>query len=351
MRRFTNFILPVLIVVSIGVYFLAHKELDHENLQNLICKAEIDNCEIQDVRDLVGGYTEAQIHHITTMDDQDYVLRIFSDLKTTQQRHAEIQSFKLAEKAGIAPKLYWADPETGLLMQYIKPHPMAEPQNLYQHADQIAVILQKLHQLENFSEGSSKFEEIRSIFLENLSHFMKDYPATIRHTITAIEKIEQSYTPLIQVTATHNDINPNNIVYDGAQYLLIDWEFAHLGDPYFDLGSFAMFGAGDEEDDMAFLTAYFDRSPSDKEIFKFKTMKNFAKVFYGFGIMSSAFRDKFSTVEERDEMVAYLHMLDQQDLPPLNSYHRSGFELKTKEDLLKYGMILLKDFVREYKEN
>jgi len=40
---------------------------------------------------------------------------------------------------------------------------------------------------------------------------------------------------------SHNDLNPVNVLWDGARAWLVDWEFAALGHPYFDLAVLAMF--------------------------------------------------------------------------------------------------------------
>ena len=55
----------------------------------------------------------------------------------------------------------------------------------------------------------------------------------------------------------HNDLNPQNIICRQDKKYLIDWEFATLGDVFFDLAGFIVEHqlAGDKED--VFLRAYF----------------------------------------------------------------------------------------------
>jgi hypothetical protein len=40
---------------------------------------------------------------------------------------------------------------------------------------------------------------------------------------------------------SHNDLNPSNLVYDGENLLLLDWETAGLNDPFYDLAALAVF--------------------------------------------------------------------------------------------------------------
>ena len=41
--------------------------------------------------------------------------------------------------------------------------------------------------------------------------------------------------------ASHGDVNPTNLVFDGARVLLLDWDVAGVTDPYADLAAFAVF--------------------------------------------------------------------------------------------------------------
>lgn len=40
---------------------------------------------------------------------------------------------------------------------------------------------------------------------------------------------------------SHNDVNPGNVLWDGARTWLVDWEVAGLNHPYYDLASFVSF--------------------------------------------------------------------------------------------------------------
>ena len=40
---------------------------------------------------------------------------------------------------------------------------------------------------------------------------------------------------------SHNDVNPVNVLWDGARVWLVDWEVTALGHPYYDLATVALF--------------------------------------------------------------------------------------------------------------
>lgn len=65
---------------------------------------------------------------------------------------------------------------------------------------------------------------------------------------------------------SHNDVNPGNVLWDGARTWLVDWEVAGLGHPYYDLAAFVTFLGLDPERANALLRFQED-SPLDEEAF------------------------------------------------------------------------------------
>lgn len=54
----------------------------------------------------------------------------------------------------------------------------------------------------------------------------------------------------------HNDMNPSNLVFDGERLLLFDWQTTAINDPYYDLGTMAVFLRMDEPTALQLLSAY-----------------------------------------------------------------------------------------------
>ena len=44
-----------------------------------------------------------------------------------------------------------------------------------------------------------------------------------------------------RLVVSHNDVNPGNLLWDGARAWLVDWEVAGLTHPYYDLATLALF--------------------------------------------------------------------------------------------------------------
>jgi thiamine kinase-like enzyme len=56
---------------------------------------------------------------------------------------------------------------------------------------------------------------------------------------------------------THNDLLTANFLHDGERIVIVDWEYAGMGDRFFDLGNFAVNNELADEDEERLLEAYF----------------------------------------------------------------------------------------------
>jgi thiamine kinase-like enzyme len=60
----------------------------------------------------------------------------------------------------------------------------------------------------------------------------------------------------IELRPCHNDLLNANFIDDGARIRIVDWEYAGMGDPYFDLGNFSVNHALSADDDRDLVAAY-----------------------------------------------------------------------------------------------
>jgi thiamine kinase-like enzyme len=65
----------------------------------------------------------------------------------------------------------------------------------------------------------------------------------------------------MELRPCHNDLLNANFIDDGSRIRIVDWEYAGMGDPFFDLGNFAVNNELPVEADEVLLRAY-DGSPS-----------------------------------------------------------------------------------------
>jgi thiamine kinase-like enzyme len=60
----------------------------------------------------------------------------------------------------------------------------------------------------------------------------------------------------IELRPCHNDLLNANFIDDGTRIRIIDWEYAGMGDPFFDLGNFSINHELNEDQDRILLEAY-----------------------------------------------------------------------------------------------
>ncbi len=60
----------------------------------------------------------------------------------------------------------------------------------------------------------------------------------------------------VELRPCHNDLLNANFIDDGARIRIVDWEYAGMGDPFFDLGNFSINHELTPEEDAILLAAY-----------------------------------------------------------------------------------------------
>jgi thiamine kinase-like enzyme len=77
----------------------------------------------------------------------------------------------------------------------------------------------------------------------------------------------------------HNDLLSANFIDDGTRLWLVDWEYAGMGDPFFDLGNFAVNNDLAEDGEAALLAAYGSDNADALVLMRF--MSDFREAMWG----------------------------------------------------------------------
>jgi thiamine kinase-like enzyme len=80
---------------------------------------------------------------------------------------------------------------------------------------------------------------------------------TLSHHMAGLSWIEGEVRGDEPPCLCHNDLLPSNLIDDDTAVWLIDWEYAGVGDRFFDLGNLAVNLQLDHEQESALLEAYF----------------------------------------------------------------------------------------------
>ncbi len=89
----------------------------------------------------------------------------------------------------------------------------------------------------------------------------------------------------LELRPCHNDFLPGNLIDDGTRMRIVDWEYAGMGDPFFDLGNFSVNNELSEDEDAAFLAAY-DGEPHPRpdrlaRLVLFRVISDFREAMWG----------------------------------------------------------------------
>jgi thiamine kinase len=201
---------------------------------------------------------------------QSFVLRLNapeSD-QLALDRVAEAQVLNQAAGASIAPTLVYSDPaQRFLITEYIRGTQWSSQQSKSpQGINRLAKLLRTIHRLRPISSYLSLADRAdhygQNIDNNNdlVRQLKKLQPAVKRH----MDLMEASNT---HPCLCHNDLLSENLI-DGDNSCLyaLDWEYAAMGDPYFDLAVIAEGHGLDETECQQFLTAYHGGSASSSEV-------------------------------------------------------------------------------------
>jgi thiamine kinase-like enzyme len=90
-------------------------------------------------------------------------------------------------------------------------------------------------------------------------------------------------TAPVELRPCHNDLLNANFIDDGVRIRIVDWEYAGMGDPFFDLGNFSINHELAPEADSIFLEAYAGevRRPDLARLALMRVMSDFREAMWG----------------------------------------------------------------------
>lgn len=128
----------------------------------------------------------------------------------------------------------------------------AQPETLAR----IVAAMKRYHEGPTFPGAFSPFATVRDYHKKALERGVA-FPATLPQVYALMEQIEEAIGPLDRPRPCHNDLLASNFIDDGQNIWLLDWEYAAMGDLFFDLGNFAVNQALNEEQCEYLLQCYF----------------------------------------------------------------------------------------------
>jgi thiamine kinase-like enzyme len=223
-----------------------------------------------EVEPLGGGITNHNFR--VAVEGEALVLRIGG--KDTEllgiDREHEHEAALLAAGLGIGPEVVRF--EQGLLVTRFVGGEMGR-------ADPVAVgaLLGGLHAGSALSSRFDSFRVVETYAATGVAHGVavpQAYGAA--HEVAAKIEQKRSGAPLVPC---HNDLLAANFIDDGERLWIVDWEYAGMGDPYFDLANFAVNNGLDGEGESALLESYGGGDARALTLMRF--MSDFREAMWG----------------------------------------------------------------------
>ena len=228
-----------------------------------------------EIKELTGGITNK--NYKVTVDGESFVLRLGGN--ETQflgiDRKNEYECGLLASKVGIAPEpTAYLEPEGYILARFIsgKGIPIEEI-GQEKNITRVVQAIKAYHAL-NFFPGFFSPFRVAEEYAKTARSFNVKLPDKIDWYLEKAREIEAAMygrEPLAP-RPCHNDLLNGNFIDDGTRIRILDWEYAGMGDIFFDLGNFAIQHDFNDEQDEILLKAYFGQ-PSDSQRAHQKLMK------------------------------------------------------------------------------
>jgi thiamine kinase-like enzyme len=208
------------------------------------------------VEPLTGGITNENFK--VTVGGDAFVLRIGG--RDTHllgiDRHAEHEASRMAAGVGVGPEVVaWIDPEGWLVTRYIEGRALAIDD--LRSPEMVGRVAQALLRVHSGSPIPGRFDAHRIVeeYCRIAVERGVEVPSEYSWALAISRRIEAARRPGAPVPC-HNDLLIANFIDDG-EIRIVDWEYAGMGDRFFDLGNLTVnqeLGPAEAE---ALLHAYF----------------------------------------------------------------------------------------------
>ena len=218
-----------------------------------------DDCIIQPLK---AGYSKAILFTIQNQ-DRKYVLK-FSDSKfSSNQMIRAFLAQKIASDLGLAPKVYFADPNgLALLSRFVEGNHAGE--FVKNHRESLSLFpraFRRLHSTQALPKVFTVFDEIRSL---NRELEIKNIPTpqALIEILSSLEPIERALNKFPDFVLSHGDAVPVNIMIDEKsgtpQPLFIDWDNARSTFRFEDQAIFSLFLRLDDQEKENWVREYLE---------------------------------------------------------------------------------------------
>ncbi len=232
---------------------------------------------------LGGGITNHNFK--VTLDDGVYVLRIggrHTDLLGIDRR-AEHEASLAAAAVGVGPEVIdFVEPEGYLVTRFIEGkivpvETMGGPEAIRR----VARSLRSMHAGPPIPARFDSFRVVEAYRATAAAHGIAT-PGAYDEAKRVAERVERARGPVAE-RPCHNDLLNANFIDDGRRIRIVDWEYAGMGDVFFDLANFAINHDLGNDAVGELLLAYFGevRAEHEQNLRLLRFMSDFREAMWG----------------------------------------------------------------------
>ncbi len=211
--------------------------------------------------ELHGGITNR--NYRVDVDGEPFVVRIGgagAELLGID-RAQECACNRAAWRVGVAPEVVHVLPELGVLVTRFLAGRQLTAEDLRREPilRRAVQTVRRIHDGPAFPGSFSAFRTVESYVAVARRHGVA-LPQNIETLLRRAAEIERAMRATrAEPRSCHNDLLAANFIDDGEVVRVIDWEYAGMGEPFFDLGNFAVNQELSDEQEEVLLEVYFGR--------------------------------------------------------------------------------------------
>ncbi|MDU2490543.1 MAG: phosphocholine cytidylyltransferase/choline kinase family protein [Clostridium celatum] len=216
----------------------------------------------------IGGMTNK--NYKIEIDNECYVLRVPGNGTGEMiSREDEIRNAVYANEVGVDSELLYFNEKSGIkISRFIENAETLSPEATKKQNNMIMVcdILRKLHnynrKMANDFDIYGKIEQYENLAKEVNAIFFDDY-YEVKDKVLLLKNIMAELD--VKLAPCHNDTIAENFIKSGEDKMyLIDWEYAGMNDPMWDLAAHSLENKFSEDEEELLLNIYFNGKVEEK---------------------------------------------------------------------------------------
>jgi aminoglycoside phosphotransferase (APT) family kinase protein len=255
---------------------------DRREIARAAFSATFGSASVTALQPVRGGATAAVIYRVDVA-GRPYLLRLEPPHDNKADRRRAYVCLQAAAEAGVAPPLHHADPVAGVaIMDFIVAHPLADyPGGPARRAHDLGQLLARLQATPAFPPRTANHLVVLAGWLDRLLTSGRFAAGLIDRHREGFERIRAAYVwDEEKLVSSHNDLHPDNILFDGKRPWLIDWDTACRNDPLVDVAIVANYQAASPEREDVLVRAWLGHAPNRLLRARLLLMRQLGRLFY-----------------------------------------------------------------------